>query len=504
VKRFLKEPIPPGTGWSFTFGAVLLFGLAVLGASGLGLALYYAPTPDHAWDSVTYITTQVRAGGFVRGLHYWGTRLVMIVMVLHLVRVVLLGSYRKPRHVNWVVGVALLGVVLAFAMTGLLLPWDQAGYWATVVRIGIARIAPVMGPFAATVMRGGPDIGAMTLTRWYAVHVVVLPAVLAVLVAVHLSVKRRHGLSGPIREQAGEAVPYFPTQAARDVAVVGIAAVILIGLAWHGAPPLDPPADPSATDFLPRPEWYFAGLFQFVKFFPGKFEVIGAIVLPGLAMTLLALLPWLDRGHSRAWAHRRPTIMLFGAAFLTAIALTTLGALDTVPKAGSRWNLREVAGASLLATDRCTSCHKPDGTAAPMTGGHVARSADWLAGHVADPEMIAPGLRQPPARNDRETQAILAALARMRAGAPPPVSAADTRIALLMTRHCLNCHTIDGAGGKEGPDLSHDGAKLQEAVMEQRITNPKSIKPDAKMPAFAGKLTPEEIQALAAWLAERK
>jgi mono/diheme cytochrome c family protein len=139
-----------------------------------------------------------------------------------------------------------------------------------------------------------------------------------------------------------------------------------------------------------------------------------------------------------------------------------------------------------------------------MTGGHVARSADWLAGHVADPEMIAPGLRQPPARNDRETQAILAALARMRAGAPPPVSAADTRIALLMTRHCLNCHTIDGAGGKEGPDLSHDGAKLQEAVMEQRITNPKSIKPDAKMPAFAGKLTPEEIQALAAWLAERK
>ena len=122
---------------------MLLFGLAVQVVTGIALALYYAPTPDHAWDSVRFITTSVRGGAFLRGLHHWGASVVVVAAVLHLVRVVFFGSYQKPREVNWIVGLVLLHVILAFGLTGYLLPWDQRAYWATVVAINISKLTPV-------------------------------------------------------------------------------------------------------------------------------------------------------------------------------------------------------------------------------------------------------------------------------------------------------------------------------------------------------------------------
>ncbi len=167
----LDEPLPPGTGWWFTLGSVLLFGLGIQFLTGIALALYYAPTPDHAWDSVRFITTSVRAGSFLRGLHHWGASVVVVAAVVHLCRVVFFGSYKKPREVNWIVGLVLLQVILAFGLTGYLLPWDQRAYWATVVAINISKLTPGAGEMAAAFLRGGADIGALTLTRWYAVHV---------------------------------------------------------------------------------------------------------------------------------------------------------------------------------------------------------------------------------------------------------------------------------------------------------------------------------------------
>ncbi len=280
LRRIADEHVPAGTGWSFTLGMVLLFGLVVQVVTGIALALYYAPTPDHAWMSVRYIMTDVRFGPVVRGLHFWGATLVVVSAALHLVRVVVTGSYRKPRQFNWVIGLALLVVILFFAMSGYLLPWDQRGYWATVVRVGIAGLTPLVGEFAKNMMRGGPDIGALTLMRWYALHVMVLPLALIGLVTAHMYFRFRDGLSGPVKAGKGTGHAYYPFHVSREMLAMLAAGVLLVVLAIKGMPALEPQADPTATDYIPRPEWYFAGLFQFVKFFPGRWEVVGALILP--------------------------------------------------------------------------------------------------------------------------------------------------------------------------------------------------------------------------------
>jgi len=504
-KHLLDEPLPAGTGWWFTLGSVLLFGLGIQIVTGIALSLYYAPTPDHAWDSVRYITTSVRGGSFLRGLHHYGASVVVVAAVLHLIRVVFFGSYRKPRELNWIVGLILLQLILAFGLTGYLLPWDQRAYWATVVAINVSKLTPAMGEWVASLLRGGPDVGALTLTRWYSLHVLVLPPALVGLTVLHLYLMRRHGISGPIRSREGLSRPFFPYQAARDVTMALVVGVILGVLAWKGAPALEPPADPTASDYIPRPEWYFFGLFQLLKYFPGKSEVFGALVLPGLAMTLLAMLPWLDRGVSREWRARRSLLLTFTAGLVGVITLTGLGLRDRpATAAATGWNLREMAGAALVSSERCTTCHGPDKIAGPVEAGHISRPPDWLQMHVTDPEVIAPGLRDAPQTNQRDIAALTVALARLKSGAAPVVSVETQKIYVNVNRFCLGCHRIDGIGGNEGPELSRVGTKYDADTIAKRITDPVMVDPQAEMPAFGGRLQPDEIRAIAAWLAARK
>lgn len=501
----LDEPLPAGTAWWFTTGSVLLFGLGVQIVTGIGLALFYAPTPDHAWDSVSYITTGVRGGWLLRGLHYWGASLMVVAMAVHLMRVVFFGSYRKPRELNWIVGIILLHVVLAFGLTGYLLPWDQRAYWATVVTINIARQAPLVGDWIAALLQGGGQVGALTLTRWYAAHVLILPALTVGLVALHLYLMRRQGISGPVTPQPGRSEMFFPSQAARDLTVVGVLALLLVALAWRGAPLLEPPADPSSGDYAPRPEWYFLGLFQLLKFFPGKYEVVGSIVIPGLVMTWLALLPWIDRGRTREPRHRRAVLVPFAVCLGAVTVLTLFGALDRPAHSVAGWNVRERAGAALIETDtRCTSCHGPDRVANALQPGRLSRPPDWLNAHVLDPMVIAPGLREAPETNQPDTAAIQAALGRMRSGAPPPADAATRQAEILVNRFCLNCHMVEGVGGKDGPDLSAIGLKVGADQIELRIIDPKSVQADAMMPALADKISADDIKRIAAWFARRK
>lgn len=504
-RLLLDEPLPAGTAWWFTTGSVLLFGLGVQAVTGIALALYYAPTPDHAWDSVSYITTSVRGGAFLRGLHYWGASLMVVAIVVHLLRVVLFGSYRKPRELNWIVGLILLQIVLAFGLTGYLLPWDQRAYWATVVTVNISKLTPLVGEWLAELLRGGPDVGALTLTRWYALHVMVLPAAIAGLVAFHLYLMRRQGISGPVTPQAGRSELFFPWQAARDLTVVAAVALVLAFLAWRGAPPLEPPADPTSSDYIPRPEWYFLGLFQLLKYFPGRFEVVAAVVIPGLVMTWLALLPWIDRGRSRAPRHRRGVLFVFSAGIAGVAVLTTLGAMDRPAQQAQTWNLRELAGVALIQTDeRCTSCHGPDRVAASVQPGRITRPPVWLNAHVVDPLVIAPGVREAPESNAADTLAIQTALARLRSTSPPAVDAATRHVQVLISRFCLNCHVIDGVGGKDGPNLSAPGLKFGADQIEQRIIDPKAIQADAKMPALADRISADDIKLIAAFLAAKK
>ena len=505
LTRVAAEYVPAGTGWEFTLGMVLVFGLALQLFTGIALALYYAPTPDHAWTSVRYIMLEVRFGALIRGLHFWGATLMVVAAALHLLRVVYLGSYRTPRSTNWLIGLGLLIVILFFAMSGYLLPWDQKGYWATVVRVGIAGLTPLAGDFAKDMIRGGADIGALTLMRWYTLHVMVLPLLAIGLTAAHLYFRFRDGLSGPATPKSGKGQAYFPFHVSREVIAMLVALGLLIALAViKGVPALEPQADPSDSTYIPRPEWYFAGLFQFVKLFPGKWEVVGALILPGAAFSLLAALPWIDRGKTRAFAHRMPVIAGFTVFFLTVAALTTIGAMDQPERQGDKWNHQQIAGMQLIATDRCAKCHKPDGVASVLEGGRISRAAGWIKAHVNDPEMIAAGLRDVPANNERDTEAILAAVARLRGGAAPEVDATEKQMSLLVSRHCLSCHVIDGVGSTTNDNLTHIGAKRNQQEIAQRIANPKMLKPNSDMPAFETKLTPEELQALAAWLFAHK
>lgn len=308
-----------------------------------------------------------------------------------------------------------------------------------------------------------------------------------------------------MRPRVGSPRPFFPYQAARDITMAVLVGVVLVALAWYGAPELEPPADPAASDYVPRPEWYFLGLFQLLKYFPGRLEVIGALVVPALVMTLLALLPWLDRGASREWKTRRTVLGAFAAGVAGVVTLTVLAALDRPEPRVAGWSVRELAGAVLVFSgDRCSRCHAPDGLAAPIEARRIGRTQQWLASHVADPEVIVAGVRAAPPSDEHETSAIVAALTRLRRDAAPAVDRASGRVYVTLNRWCLNCHTIDGLGGRDGPDLSSVGQKLDAASIERRIVNPTDVKPDATMPAFGGKIAPDEIRAVAAWLAARK
>jgi cytochrome c553 len=186
--------------------------------------------------------------------------------------------------------------------------------------------------------------------------------------------------------------------------------------------------------------------------------------------------------------------------------LTTLGALDRPNRPPSGWNVRELAGVALMNEgDRCSRCHDAKhGVARPVEPGHISRPQDWLAMHVADPEVIALGVRPAPESNEQDLSALLAALARLRAGSPPAVDPRQQSLFVLVNRYCLKCHVIDGIGGDEGPELTHAGRKLDAATIAKRIADPKSVKPDSDMPSLADKLTPAEIQTIAAWVAAKK
>ncbi len=192
----------PKVNWFYTLGSATLFTAINQIVTGILLTIYYVPTPDQAYDSVQYITTQVPAGWLIRGLHHWGASAMVVLSVLHMLRVIFYGSYKFPREVTWFTGVGLLLVVLGFGFTGYLLPWDQKAYWATTVGTRIAEVTPFIGDWILRVMRGGSELTAVTLARFFGVHVWFLPAALLALLGIHLYLVVRIGISSiPKREE---------------------------------------------------------------------------------------------------------------------------------------------------------------------------------------------------------------------------------------------------------------------------------------------------------------
>lgn len=200
----LNHPVPEHTNplkypkaFVYCFGGIATGIILLLFLTGLFLVIYYVPSADHAYDSVEYITNTVTLGWLVRGIHHWGASALIIIVVLHMLRVYLHGAYKSPREMNWIVGVLLLVLVLAFGFTGYLLPWAQRSYWATSVGTSLISLVPFIGDSLLKVVRGGAEVGALTLVRFYAIHIGFLPAIFLLLLGLHFFMIRKQGIARP-------------------------------------------------------------------------------------------------------------------------------------------------------------------------------------------------------------------------------------------------------------------------------------------------------------------
>ena len=325
----LDEPIPGGARWAYVFGSVLLFLFISQIVTGVTLALYYAPTADHAHTTVAYIIKEVTGGSFLRSLHAYGSSAVVIVLLLHLTQTFLYGAYKGRREVLWLSGCGLFALMLAMAFTGYLLPWDQKAYFATTVGTNMASEVPWIGSGLKRLMRGGNEMGTLTLSRFFVAHVFLLPAAIGALIAAHVFLFRKAGAAGPPSADAIHPnLPterFYPRQVLMDSAVA-LLMICALGLISHFHPmDLGPKANPADTQYVPRPEWFYLPVFQWLKYFKGSLAIVGIIIVPSLTALLLLALPFIDRGHER-----RPWKRPFAVGIYLAIlaTLVTFGVLS--------------------------------------------------------------------------------------------------------------------------------------------------------------------------------
>jgi quinol-cytochrome oxidoreductase complex cytochrome b subunit/mono/diheme cytochrome c family protein len=336
VQHALYEPIPGGARFRYITGSVLVFAFITQAVTGLFLWMAYSPSSQTAYESVWYIQHEMTGGWLVRGIHHFMAQAMVVVMALHMLQVIWDGAYRAPREVNYWLGLVLLQLVMGLGLTGYLLPWDQKGYWATNVATNLATLVPFVGKDLQQLAVGGNEYGHHTLTRFFAMHAGVLPALLVIFLVLHVAIFRRHGIMAKITP--GRPDEYFwPRQVLFDalgcLVLLGVVLLCVIhfdvnGLikgdlpVAHRGAELGAPADPAEAYSAARPEWYYLFLFQLLKYFPGSSEIIGAIVIPGIVMTLFALMPFIGRSEM---GHRFNQVffvlILGGAVALTVVAM---------------------------------------------------------------------------------------------------------------------------------------------------------------------------------------
>jgi quinol-cytochrome oxidoreductase complex cytochrome b subunit len=197
ARAFLFRKVPRGTNWFYTLGSATMFAFVSQAVTGVVLAMFYVPSATEAYESVTHITNEVFLGELVRGMHRWGATVMIVLIFLHMGRTFFFGAYKYPRELNWVIGVVLLVLTLAMGFTGYLLPFDQRSFWATVVGVNINASGPIIGPYLADFLRAGPEFGATTLPRFYSIHMLLLPGLIAALIGAHLYLVAKLGTTAP-------------------------------------------------------------------------------------------------------------------------------------------------------------------------------------------------------------------------------------------------------------------------------------------------------------------
>jgi quinol-cytochrome oxidoreductase complex cytochrome b subunit len=319
----------PRTVRTYYLGGITLFFFMVQVITGILLTIYYQPTPDTAYDSILFIMNEVNFGWLIRSVHAWGANLMILFCVLHLLRVFFQGVYKAPREITWGAGIFLLAVTLGFGFTGYLLPWDQRAFWATTVGTEIARAVPLIGEFLLVFLRSGPEITARTLSRFYGIHVLVMPASLVFLLAIHLTLVHQQGLADPSgsaqpepalpEQDKKKLLPFFPNYILDEIIAWYVMLAILIILASLFPAGLEEPANPLVTPEHTKPEWYFLFLYQWLKFVP---RLVG-VITPLVGGLVLLLLPLIDR-NPHFPAHKRPIAVAIGAITVIAVIVLTI------------------------------------------------------------------------------------------------------------------------------------------------------------------------------------
>lgn len=414
LHKALDEPIPGGAKIAYVFGSGLLFLFLSQVITGVFLAMYYVPSADHAHTTAAYISKEVTAGSFIRGIHAYGSSAIIIVLLLHIGQTFYCGSYKGRRELLWAAGCLLFALMLGMAFTGYLLPWDQKAYFATTVGTNILSEVPVVGNWLKRLLRGGTEMGTLTLSRFFVFHVFLIPALIFALVAVHVYLFRKAGAAGPVHEDPIApklpCEPFYPRQVVMDM---GFALLLIaaLGVLAHFAPvELGPKADPSDTQYVPRPEWYYLPFFQWLKYWHGPAASIGILVIPAAIGLLFVGLPFLDRRLERRPWKRPLSVSVFTGVLLALGLLGVQSVRSDARDAGVEAQLKhqkgevetfmrahfepELAGSSLAAANTaladplaaqgkkvydiqaCNSCHGDNGegtAAAPKLTGIASK-----------------------------------------------------------------------------------------------------------------------------------
>jgi ubiquinol-cytochrome c reductase cytochrome b subunit len=421
VLPMLQHPIPRSAagpmGWWYVFGSASMTLLGIQILTGICLALVYVPSAGKAYDSLLYLNNEEPLGWFVRALHYYAGSGMVVMVLAHMTQVFLQGAHKYPRELTWVVGVCLLVLTLGMFFTGQVLRWDPDAYWGLAVGSSMAGRVPLAGPWVVRMVLGGAVIGGDSLSRFFALHVFVIPGLLLTMLAVHLWLILQCGISEAPRagqpvdprtyhahyeEQLKGGVPFLGEAAVRDLAASVLAVLVVVAIAAVVGPkgPTGPP-DPTLPGANPRPEWPFLWLFALLSMSPPAIETFVMLVFPVVLIVALLLVPFISNRGERA-PSRRPV------AVLSVIVIYTLLGVLTYEGSSAPWS--------------------PDMDA-------------WS--HEAIPKSIV----------ENSTPLQLAGAS------------------VFQNKNCRNCHAIDGIGGRRGPDLTAVGVRLTRNQLIDQVSN---------------------------------
>ena len=419
--------------------------------TGICLAVYYVPSPEAAHVTLAYIIKDVAGGAFLRSLHSYGASAMVVVLALHFLQTFLYGSYKGKRELLWISGVVLSLLVLGMTFTGFLLRWDLRAYFAGSVGTNIAGDVPFVGGWLIRMLRGGAVMGALTLSRFYLLHVLVLPAAIGAFIAVHIFLFRKAGAAGSVREDPVQpsltTEAFYPHQVIIDMGFV-LVVMGIVGMLAHFVPvTLGPVADPSNSNYLPRPEWYYLPFFQWLKFWDGAKTVVGVVIIPAILIILVFLLPFLDRGRERRpWKRPIPV----GSVLIVLIGVIGLGMQSRLDDSRDAATATQIAQQNLQEAKFFRAPFEP--------------SASSLASAAAPATLTGPALHGQ---------------------------------SLFQSHSCSSCHGVDGTGGS-GPALTHIAAKFPPSQLAALIKTPNAM-------MKAGGMTPlsasaADLAALVAYL----